>query len=193
MSRRDHIPWTKFCSKHMSLFTFKVCLGSLLQINEAKMLLGAKSAIARPSESSGSGEEAGHRMSMSHRGSPISAMGFSPVSRIKVWAWMWGSWSELCPIFRSLYLGVRMNCLWKFYQVSLGTSNPSRKCLWGGTGLFIIVYNLAILIPKYDWLTVIHLIVFGRLYQALNTTFQADDGSFYPRSSKLCYYGLRGC
>ena len=64
----------------MSLFTFKVCLGSLPQIN----LLAAKSAIARPSESFGSGEEAGHRMSMSHRGSSISAMGFSPVSKIKV-------------------------------------------------------------------------------------------------------------
>ena len=70
----------------MSLFTFKVCLGSLPQIDEAKMLHSAKSVIALPSESSGSGEEAGHRMSMSHRGSPISAMGFSPVSRIKVWA-----------------------------------------------------------------------------------------------------------
>lgn len=70
----------------MSLFKFKVCLGSLLQINGAKMLHAAKSVIALPSESPGSGEEAGHRMSMSHRGSPISAMGFSPVSRIKVWA-----------------------------------------------------------------------------------------------------------
>ena len=177
----------------MSLFTFKVCLGSLPQMNQAKMLLAAKSAIARPSESFGSGEEAGHRMSMSHRGSPISAMGFSPVSRIKVWARIWGSWGEFCPIFRGLYLGVGMNCLLKFYWVSLGTSYPPRKCLWGGTGLFTIIYNLAILIPKYDWLTVIHLIVFGRLYQALNSTFQADDGSFYPLSSNLCYYGLRGC
>ena len=70
----------------MSLFTFKVCLGSLLQINGAKMLHAAKSVIALPSESPGSGEEAGHRMSMSHRGSPISAMGFSPVSKIKIWA-----------------------------------------------------------------------------------------------------------
>ena len=111
MSRRDHIHWTKFCSKHMSLFTFKVCFGSLPQIIEAKMLLAAKSVIALASESSGSGEEAGHRMSMSHRCSPISAMGFSPVSKIKVWAWMWGSSSEFCPIFRGLYLGVRMNCL----------------------------------------------------------------------------------